>query len=125
MVRGILGIIVGYLIFAGSAVALFALSRQDPHISASPRFLVLSIVYGIFFALLAGYITALIANVNDLRYVLLLAAIMAAAALVSLLARPGAGAIWSQLSALLLMAPAALVGGHLRLQQLRRSSKNI
>jgi hypothetical protein len=120
MLRGILAIIVGYLIFAGSAVALFALSRHDPHTSAPPKFLVLSILYGMFFALLAGYLTALIGNVNDLRYVLLLAAIIAVGALVSLLARPGAGAIWSQVSALLFMAPAALVGGHLRLQQLRR-----
>jgi hypothetical protein len=122
MLRGILAIIVGYLIFAGSAVALFALSRRDPHTSAPPMFLVLSILYGIFFAFLAGYLTALIANVDDLRYVLLLAAMIAAGALFSLLARPGAGAIWSQVSALLLMAPAALVGGHLRLQQLRRRS---
>jgi len=120
MLRGILAIIVGYVIFAGSAIALFALARQDPHTSAPPMFLVLSVLYGIFFALLAGYLTTLIAKVNDLRYVLLLAAIIAAGALFSLLARPGAGAIWSQVSTLLLMAPAALVGGHLRLQQLRR-----
>ena len=31
--------------------------------------------------------------------------------LVSLLARPGDGAVWSQLAALLLMAPAAWLGG--------------
>jgi hypothetical protein len=122
MLRGILAIITGYMIFAGSAVALFALSRQDPHVTAPPRFLIFSVLYGIFFALLAGYVTALIAKVDDLRYVLLLAAIIAAGALFSLLARPGAGAIWSQVSALLLMAPAALVGGHLRLQQLRRKN---
>src|SRR5262249_38244845 len=120
MLRGILAIIVGYLIFAGSAVALYALSRQDPRTTAPPKFLMLSILYGIFFSLLAGYLTALIAKVDDLRYVLLLAAIIAAGALFSLLAHPGAGAIWSQVSALLFMSPAALVGGHLRLQQLRR-----
>ena len=120
MLRGILAIIIGYLLFAGSAVALFALSHQDPHTRAPLKFLVLSVLYGIFFALLAGYLTALIGRVNDLRYVLLLAAIIAVGALVSLFARPGAGAIWSQVAALLLMAPAALVGGHLRLQQLRR-----
>jgi len=120
MLRGILAIVVGYLIFAGSAVALFALSRQDPHTHAPVRFLLLSILYGVFFALLSGYVTALIAKVDDLRYVLLLAAVIAAGALFSLFARPGAGAIWSQVSALLFMAPAAMVGGHLRLEQLRR-----
>jgi len=122
MLRGILAIIVGYLLFAASAVALFTLSRRDPHVSAPPMFLVLSVLYGILFALLAGYVTAVIAKVNDLRYVLLLAAVIATGALISLIARPGAGAIWSQVSALLLMSPAALVGGHLRLQQLRRRS---
>ena len=120
MLRGVLAIIVGYLVFAGSGVAFFTLSRHDPHVSAPPTFLVLSVLYGIAFALLAGYLTALIGKVADLRYVLLLAAVIATGALVSLLARPGAGAIWSQVSALLLMAPASLVGGHLRLQQLRR-----
>ena len=120
MLRGILAIIVGYLIFAGSAVALFTFSRQYPHGNVSLKFLLLSVLYGVSFALLAGYVTALIGKVDDLRYVLLLAAVIAAGALFSLLARPGAGAIWSQVSALLLMAPAALVGGHLRLQQLRR-----
>ena len=120
MLRGILAIIVGYVVFAGSAVALFAFSRQDPHSRAPLKFLLLSILYGVLFALLSGYVTALLAKVHDLRYVLLLSAIIAAGALFSLLARPGAGAIWSEVSALLLMAPAALVGGHLRLQQLRR-----
>src|SRR2546429_9990619 len=125
MLRGILAIIVGYLILSGIAGALITFSRQDPYGNVSLKFLLLSVLYGVSFALLAGYVTALIGKVDDLRYVLLLAAVIAAGALFSLLARPGAGAIWSQVSALLLMAPAALVGGHLRLQQLRRSSKNI
>ena len=120
MTRGILGIITGYLLFAGSAVALFAFSGQDPHTRTSAQFLILSVLYGIFFAMLGGYLTALIANVKDLRYVLPLAAMIAIGALISLLARPGAGAIWSQVSALLLMSPAALVGGSLRVRQLRR-----
>jgi len=41
---------------------------------------------------------------------MILALIIAVPALITAVARPGAGAIWSQLSALVLMASAGLVG---------------
>jgi hypothetical protein len=117
MARGLLGIVAGYIIFAGSAVLLFLISRHDPHAPASSGFLVFSVVYGIVFAFLAGYVAAAIAGLGGMLYAMGVAIAIAAGALVSLIARPGKGAIWSQVAALLLMAPAALVGGYVRTRQ--------
>jgi len=117
MARGLLGIVAGYIIFAGSAVLLFLISRHGPHAPASSGFLVFSVVYGIVFAFLAGYVAAAIAGLGGMLYAMGVAIAIAAGALVSLIARPGKGAIWSQVAALLLMAPAALVGGYVRTQQ--------
>ena len=50
--RSIASVIVGYLIFALSAFALFQISGQPPHQAAPASFMAGSIVYGAVFALL-------------------------------------------------------------------------
>jgi len=62
MARSILAIVIGYLVFAGSAVALFQLAGVEPHAPTSGRFFLFGVAYGVFFALLAGYVTAWIAR---------------------------------------------------------------
>jgi len=118
MARSILAIVIGYLVFAGSAVALFQLAGVEPHAPTSGRFFLFGVAYGVFFALLAGYVTAWIARRRVLWPVLVLAAIVAiVAALSLLLARDQAA--WSELAALILMAPAVVVGGAIRLRNQR------
>jgi hypothetical protein len=68
MLRSILAVFVGYAIFAGSGVALFQLSGQDPHGEASTPFMVGAVVYGIVFALLGGYISGWIASRRPLLH---------------------------------------------------------
>jgi uncharacterized oligopeptide transporter (OPT) family protein len=114
MARTILGIIAGDLIFAGSAVLLFYIARVDPHAPASLRFMICAILYGVAFALLSGYVAGLISRRADLIAGMILAAIIAISAFISLLARPGQGAVWTQISTLLFSAPAILVGDRLR-----------
>ena len=82
--RTIGGIVVGYLIFAAAAVLIFAFG--------------------------GGYIAARVARRADNLAGIAVGSIIALGALVSLASSP-TGAIWSQLAALLLMAPAAVVGG--------------
>lgn len=72
-----------------------------------------SIVWGSVFALIAGFLTAHIAGRRPSTHAAIVALLIAAGAVVSLLLRPGDGARWSQLAALLLMAPAAWIGGAL------------
>jgi len=120
VLRGILAIVAGYLIFAVSAAALFVVSGRDPHALQPAGFIVIVLLYGIGFAGMSGYVTALIAKRAEIAYVIALASIIALGALVSLFASPRSGAIWSQVGTLLLMVPAALLGGMVRVRRPRK-----
>ena len=108
--RGILGAIVGYLIFAAPAALMFNLMGWDPHAPASLTVTVASTVVGIIAAALGGYVAARIGRARWPGGVV--AAMIAVGALISLASRPGGGAIWSQLVAILLLAPTALLGSY-------------
>ena len=111
--RGILGALLGYVIFATPAALMFNLMGWDPHAPASLAVIVASTVVGCLAfvsttrAAIGGYVAARIGRARWPGVVV--AALIAVGALISLVASPGAGAIWSQLVAILLMAPAALL----------------
>jgi hypothetical protein len=113
MIRSTVAVIVGYVVFAMSAAILFKVTHQDPHASASIQFVVVSTVYGMLFAALAGFIAVRTSSTHSIAHAIAVAVLIAAAAVASLVGAPGAGARWSQLSALLLMSPAAVAGGAL------------
>jgi len=122
MIRSIVAIIVGYFVFAVSAVLLFRLSGVDPHAAVPTWFLLATVLYGCAFSALGGYLAAWIAGRRAFLHAAVLTIVIAAGALASLIARPGKGAIWSQLTALLLMAPSALLGGYFSEQRSLRGS---
>ena len=109
--RTIAGVILGYLVFALTAFALFRVTHQNPHAPAPMGFEITAIVYGAFFAFLAGYWGTGIAGRSDMRVAIVIALMMAAIAIASM-AKVGVG--WSPLSALVVMAPAALMGGYVQ-----------
>ncbi len=104
----------GDVIFAGSAVVLFRIAGIDPHSMASPTFIGFSVLYGIMFAALGGFVAGIIGRRPDVICGILLAAIIALGAITALITRTGPDAIWTQSAALILMAPAALVGDWIR-----------
>ena len=114
--RGVLGVVSGYLIFALSAVLYFRLANVDPHSPAAVGFEMLTIAYGLVFAMLGGFIAGKIARRTGLMSGILLALVIVLGATVSIIARPGAGALWSQTAALLLFAPASVAGDWLRVR---------
>ncbi len=116
MLKGITGVGVGYVLFGGSAVLLFQLSGVDPHGPSSGGFRAFSIAYGIVFAVVGGYVTGRVAPLARLAYPIVLGTLIALAGLVSLIARPGEGAIWSQLASMALFGPAAALTGVLVLR---------
>ncbi len=118
MFRLILGVIVGYFVFAISAVLLFRLSHQETYAAATPVFMVGGIIYGVFFGMLAGYVAAALARQPSAAVAV--AIIIVLGAVVSFTMRPAGAASWSQLAAVLFMAPAALVGGTLRARRARK-----
>ncbi len=121
ILRSILAVLAGYALFAASAVVLFRISGQDPHSSDSVGFMIVSFGYGFFFATLAGFVAALIAGRYEIEHSLAVAALIAAAGAASLLMRSSLGVVWIQLAALLVMAPASMAGGYLRMRLARGS----
>ena len=117
MARSVIAIIVGYLIFAVSAFAFFQISGQPPHQAAPIPVMLESIACGMVFALLGGYVAARFARRRPLAHGVAVAVVLALGAAISLLGTLGRGAVWSQVAALLLMAPCAVFGGWLRLKQ--------
>ena len=118
--RPFLAIIVGYLVFGLSAVLLFQLAHVDPHQQPGVGFMIGSTLYGIVFAGAAGYVAARIAGKRELAIAGAVAGIIAFLALISILAQPGLPTYWSQLAAMILMAPAAVVGGWMRTRKTRK-----
>lgn len=116
IIRSIIAVLIGYVVFAGSAVLLFQISGHRPHAEASLFFEAGTTAYGMFFAAVGGWVTAWIAVRRPIMHGVLLAGVIATGAIVSLLFS-NAAATWSQWSALLLMAPAAIGGSYCRSRQ--------
>jgi len=109
--QSILGVFVGYAVFALSAVVLFRAAGRDSHAQQDLLFTAGAILYGMAFAAVGGLIAALIAGRRPVLHAAIVGVILAAGAFASLVSRPGAGAIWSQVAAMFLMAPSVFVGG--------------
>ena len=109
MLRMMSGIILGYLVFALSAFALFRVTHHGPHVPASIGFEISAIAYGMFFAFLAGYWGTGIGGRGDMLVSSVIAAIMLIGAIASIAAR---GMGWSPFAAIIFMVPAELVGGY-------------
>ena len=113
MIREIAAVISGYLVFAVSAGCWFPLMGYKPHAPAPVVFMLGTLAFGLFFSLLAGWVTAAIGRSFLLNYIL--AAVMFLGAALSFLF--SAGSHWTQLMTMLLFAPASLSGSLLLKKQ--------
>ena len=110
MLRSIGAVVAGYFVFAASAVLLFQLSGQDPHADLPFTFKLASTIWGAVFALVGGWLAAHVSVRRPATHAAIVAVVIGAGALLSL-ALDRSGAQWSQLSALVFMAPCAWLGG--------------
>jgi hypothetical protein len=122
MLRLLAGIVLGYLLFAFTAVVVFAVPGRDPHAAADPAFMVATIGAGLIAACVGGYVGAIVARGRERTAGLVIGVVIAAAAAASLVAQPGSGAQWSQLAAFF-MAPVALLGALIRSRRVARPIK--
>jgi hypothetical protein len=120
MWKSVVGVVLGYFVFALSAALLFWVTGRDPHQEQGSGFVVFSVVYGMAFATAGGFVAGAIASRTPRRHAAAVALLVAAGATVSMLAQPGAGSRWSQLTALVFMAPAAFAGGFVRIRRRSR-----
>jgi hypothetical protein len=116
----VIAVAAGYLTFALPAGLLFVLTGKDPHAPLQLGFAALSVACGTAFAALGGYLAALIARRLELKHAAAVAVIIAVLALFSLNDQIGYGSVWWEIAALVVMAPAAALGGYLRAKRVRR-----
>jgi len=119
VMKSILAVLVGYLVFGVSAIVLFQVADADPQQEPEFGFRIWSTVYGVFFALTSGYIAARVAGKKEITHASAVACILASIATVSLIAQPGHGLLWSQFAALGFMTPAAILDGVIRARQVK------
>jgi hypothetical protein len=110
LLRSALAIAAGDAIFGLTAVLLFRVAGRDPDAPAPLQFMVATVAVGVIAAAIGGWVTAAIASHHRREHAAVLGILIGLGALISLLLRPGAGAIWTQIAAVVLMAPAALIG---------------
>ena len=115
MLRSISAVVAGYFIFAVSAVLLFQLAGREPHAAAPVAFMAAATIWGAVFAMVGGWLAAHVSVRRPSIHAACVAALIAIGATASILT--ASGAIWSQVSALLVMAPCAWLGGVLAARQ--------
>ncbi|MGI9070343.1 MAG: hypothetical protein ACR2JB_03180 [Bryobacteraceae bacterium] len=72
--------------------------------------MIASVAVGVVAAAIGGWVTAAIASHHRREHAAVLGILIASGALIPLILRPGTGAIWTQIAAVVLMGPAALAG---------------
>jgi hypothetical protein len=111
MGRSIVAVIAGYLVFGLSAAVLFGVTSVDPHSPASMTFMVASTIYGTIFAALGALVATKIAPSNPHIHAFVVAGLIDLSAIISMLASPGEGAMWSQIATIAFMSTAAILVG--------------
>lgn len=117
--RVVSGVILGYMLFELLWFGLFRVTNTDPHAPSSISFELGTIVFGLLFALLAGWIASFIGGRRHFVAAWIVGALVAMTAMVTMIRN---GIAWPQMAGLLFMAPAAIVGGWSFL--LRRRAKD-
>ena len=102
------GIVFGYLTFELLWRAIFAVTDTDPHAPSSISFEFGAIVFGMIFALLAGYIASLIGGRPHFNAAWGAGTLVALTAIATMISKVVA---WPQMTQLFFMAPAVVVGG--------------
>jgi hypothetical protein len=110
ILRSALAIAAGDAVFGLTAVLLFRMAGRDPHAPAPIEFMLASLAVGVIAAAIGGWVTAAIASHHRREHAAVLGILIALGALISLVLRPGTGTIWTQVAAVVSMAPAALAG---------------
>jgi hypothetical protein len=117
IVRSIAAVLVGYLLFALPSYAFFRISGYPPHQPAPLGVMAASILVGVVAAFAGGYCAGRLAPARPLAHAVAVALLLAVGATLSLLGTLGRGAIWSQVAALVVMAPSVVLGGVIRARQ--------
>ena len=120
MLRSIAAVVLGYLVLAAPIIALFAAWFRTPAAVPTPAFMRFSLAYAFAFAVVAGYLTGVVARRLEMAHAVALAALCALLGLASMVTTAGREPVWYQAANLGFMVAGVLLGGRLRRRQRRR-----
>ena len=103
------GIILGYLFFELLWYLLFRVTNTDPHAPASISFQAGAVIFGLLFALAAGFLASFIGGRPHFIAAWVAGALVAVTAIVIMVRK---GPAWPQVAAVLFMSPSIVVGGY-------------
>ena len=124
-IRSILAVIGGYLIMAGCIGAVNGLIMTlFPRMvggGSSPTlaYLIVNLASGAGFAILGGYVTALLAKRSEIKHALGLGGLALFLGVVSLIMYYGRQPLWYQIALLVIVLPSVLLGGILRADRVK------
>lgn len=129
MWRSILAVIAGSITWMVTALGMDAiLMSLFPHWYASGRvesvpLLLFSGFYSLFFSVLGGYVTALIAGRSEMKHVFILGVLQLLMGIMATIKFWDTAPVWYHLMFLALLIPANLLGGQLRLTQKNKAGQ--
>jgi peptidoglycan/LPS O-acetylase OafA/YrhL len=117
IIRSLLSLIIGYLIFAVAMLLLWMVFGYKPKDIPPDGFLVFSIFCECLFALGGGYVAALVANRKELVHTGILSGVVAVMGVLSLFWPQNELSWWANLATAFPIAPCFLLGGLMLLRK--------
>lgn len=124
IIQSLLSLIVGYLIFAVAMLLLWMAFGYKPKDIPPDGFLVFSIFCECFFALVGGYVAAIVANRKELVHTGILTGVIAVMGVLSLIWPQNELPWWANLATAFPIAPCFLLGGMMLTRKKGRSARN-
>jgi hypothetical protein len=119
IIRSLLSLIAGYMIFAVAMLLLWMAFGYKPKDIPPDGFLVFSILCECLFALGGGYVAALVAGRKELVHTGILTGIFAILGELSVLCPHNELPLWANMATIVPIAPCFLLGGWIRKKRRR------
>ena len=117
MLRSILSVIIGWLVWGISVGLLIVMTGVDLQGESSAFFKIGSTFYGIVFSFLGGFVTALIAKQRRLLHSIAVSLLIILISLAALYLTEGKH--WSEWINIFIIAPFAAIGGWMRVKNMK------
>jgi predicted aconitase with swiveling domain len=120
MLRSSLAVLAGILVLTAATFAIEAV--VDPLMNRNVPGRIFTLAYTLLCVAAGGYVTAWLARRFEVRHAVIMGVIEAVFTIGAMMAMPGHAPIWSWISGIVLVVPAAWFGGMLRAKSIPATS---